>query len=228
MGDSPQTGPPKPPEAPSPTLRVAHLTANKAPTSKERSRYDKERRKGQDDRKHERKWDRSRSKMRVPVLSSLLLFHARQADGEYHSLLPSGGGPRTHTGDMSTMVVFNCCTRGGNKWAWCSNVVPREGINGRGASERRLRLSFLAGVKHAHITSVVLCTTKTEQTCTERCGLVVDTWPRDQEVPGSSPSCARSTLSPCGWYVYLRWVVRACISYCHGCGLVPLYTLHGL
>ena len=29
-----------------------------------------------------------------------------------------------------------------------------------------------------------------------RCGLVVDTWPRDQEVPGSSPGCASSTLSP--------------------------------
>ena len=29
-----------------------------------------------------------------------------------------------------------------------------------------------------------------------RCGLVVDTWPRDHEVPGSSPGCARSTLSP--------------------------------
>ena len=37
--------------------------------------------------------------MKVPVLSSLVLFHARQAGGEYHSLLPSGGGPRTHTGE---------------------------------------------------------------------------------------------------------------------------------
>ena len=27
-------------------------------------------------------------------------------------------------------------------------------------------------------------------------GLVVDTWLRDQEVSGSSPGCARSTLSP--------------------------------
>ena len=36
--------------------------------------------------------------MKVPVLSSLILFHARQAGGGYHSLLPSGGGPRTHTG----------------------------------------------------------------------------------------------------------------------------------
>ena len=52
-----------------------------------------------DDRKHERKWDRRRSEMKVPVLSSLILFHARQAGGGYHSLLPSGGGPRTHTGE---------------------------------------------------------------------------------------------------------------------------------
>ena len=29
-----------------------------------------------------------------------------------------------------------------------------------------------------------------------RRGLVVDTWLRDQKVPGSSPGCARSTLSP--------------------------------
>ena len=29
-----------------------------------------------------------------------------------------------------------------------------------------------------------------------RCGLVVDTWLRDQKVPGSSPGYARSTLSP--------------------------------
>ena len=29
-----------------------------------------------------------------------------------------------------------------------------------------------------------------------RRGLVVDTWLWDQEVPGSSPGCARSTLSP--------------------------------
>ena len=36
--------------------------------------------------------------MKVPVLSSLILFHARQAGGGYHSFLPSGGGPRTHTG----------------------------------------------------------------------------------------------------------------------------------
>ena len=36
--------------------------------------------------------------MKVPVLSSLILFHARQAVGGYHSFLPSGGGPRTHTG----------------------------------------------------------------------------------------------------------------------------------
>ena len=35
--------------------------------------------------------------MKVPVLSSLILFHARQAGGGYHSFLPSGGGPRTHT-----------------------------------------------------------------------------------------------------------------------------------
>ena len=27
-----------------------------------------------------------------------------------------------------------------------------------------------------------------------RCGLVVDTWLGDQEVSGSSPGCARSTL----------------------------------
>ena len=32
--------------------------------------------------------------MKVPVLSSLILFHARQAGGGYHSLLPSGGGPQ--------------------------------------------------------------------------------------------------------------------------------------
>ena len=36
--------------------------------------------------------------MKEPVLSSLILFHARQAGGGYHSFLPSGGGPRTHTG----------------------------------------------------------------------------------------------------------------------------------
>ena len=29
-----------------------------------------------------------------------------------------------------------------------------------------------------------------------RCGLVVDTWLRDQKVPGSSPGYAWSTLSP--------------------------------
>ena len=29
---------------------------------------------------------------------------------------------------------------------------------------------------------------------TWRCGLVVDTWLRDQKVPDSSPGCARSTL----------------------------------
>ena len=29
-----------------------------------------------------------------------------------------------------------------------------------------------------------------------RCGLVMDTWLQDQEVPGSSPGCARSMLSP--------------------------------
>ena len=28
------------------------------------------------------------------------------------------------------------------------------------------------------------------------CGLVVDTWLQDRKVPGSSPGCARSTLSP--------------------------------
>ena len=38
--------------------------------------------------------------MKVPVLSSLILFHARQAGGGYHSFLPSGGGPRTHTGAL--------------------------------------------------------------------------------------------------------------------------------
>ena len=27
-------------------------------------------------------------------------------------------------------------------------------------------------------------------------GVVVETWLRDHEVPGSSPGCARSTLSP--------------------------------
>ena len=53
-----------------------------------------------DDRKHERKWDRRRSEMKVPVLSSLILFHARQAGGGYHSLHPSDGGPRTHTGGL--------------------------------------------------------------------------------------------------------------------------------
>ena len=36
--------------------------------------------------------------MKVHVLSSLILFHARQAGGGYHSLLPSVGGHRTHTG----------------------------------------------------------------------------------------------------------------------------------
>ena len=34
------------------------------------------------------------SEMKVPVLSSLILFHARQAGGGYHSLHPSEGGPR--------------------------------------------------------------------------------------------------------------------------------------
>ena len=43
-----------------------------------------------------------------------------------------------------------------------------------------------------------------------RCGLVVDTWPRDQEAPGSSPGCARSTLSP--------WErLFTCISSPHSC-----------
>ena len=37
--------------------------------------------------------------MKVPVLSSLILFYARQAGGGYHSLLASGEGPRTHTGE---------------------------------------------------------------------------------------------------------------------------------
>ena len=47
--------------------------------------------------------------MKVPVLSSLILFHARQAGVGYHSLLPSGGGPRTHTGldlDVFRKVCF--------------------------------------------------------------------------------------------------------------------------
>ena len=43
-----------------------------------------------------------------------------------------------------------------------------------------------------------------------RCGLVVDTRPRDQEVPGSSPGCARWTLSP--------WErLFTCISSPHSC-----------
>ena len=43
--------------------------------------------------------------MKVPVLSSLILFHARQAGGGYHSLLPSGGGPRTHTGAKLNVLL---------------------------------------------------------------------------------------------------------------------------
>ena len=42
------------------------------------------------------------------------------------------------------------------------------------------------------------------------CGIVVDTWLRDQKVPGSSPGCARSTLSP--------WErLFTCISSSHLC-----------
>ena len=47
--------------------------------------------------------------MKVPVLSSLILFHARQAGGGYHSLLPSAGGPRTHTGELLPKFVFFSC-----------------------------------------------------------------------------------------------------------------------
>ena len=42
------------------------------------------------------------------------------------------------------------------------------------------------------------------------CGLAVDIWLRDQEVLGSSPGCARSTLSP--WKRLLT-----CISSPHSC-----------
>ena len=43
-----------------------------------------------------------------------------------------------------------------------------------------------------------------------RCGLVVDTWPPDQEVPGSSPGCARST--------YSSWEnLFTCVSSPHSC-----------
>ena len=92
MGDSPQAGPPQPPESPSPTLRPTRRPV----VGKEVGKTKKEER---DRTKHERKWDRRRREMKVHVLSSLVLFHARQAGGEYHSLHPSGGGPRTHTGD---------------------------------------------------------------------------------------------------------------------------------
>ena len=43
-----------------------------------------------------------------------------------------------------------------------------------------------------------------------RCSLVVDTWLPDQEVPGSSPGCARSTLS-------LWERLFTCISSPHSC-----------
>ena len=43
-----------------------------------------------------------------------------------------------------------------------------------------------------------------------RCGLVVDTWLWDQKVSGSSPGCARSTLS-------LRERLFICISSPHSC-----------
>ena len=43
-----------------------------------------------------------------------------------------------------------------------------------------------------------------------RCGIVVDTWLRDKKVPGSSPGCATSTLSP--------WErLFTCISSPHSC-----------
>ena len=43
-----------------------------------------------------------------------------------------------------------------------------------------------------------------------RRGLLVDTWLRDQKVPGSSPGCARLTLSP--------WErLFTCISSSHSC-----------
>ena len=43
-----------------------------------------------------------------------------------------------------------------------------------------------------------------------RCGIVVNTWLQDQEVPGSSPGCAMSTLSP--------WKrLSSCISSLHSC-----------
>ena len=50
-----------------------------------------------------------------------------------------------------------------------------------------------------------------------RCGLVVETWLRDEEVPGSSPGCARSILSP--------WErLFTCISSPHSCvKRVPCY-----
>ena len=44
----------------------------------------------------------------------------------------------------------------------------------------------------------------------KQCDLVVDTWLRDQEVPGSSPGCVRSTLSP--WERFFT-----CISSPHSC-----------
>ena len=43
-----------------------------------------------------------------------------------------------------------------------------------------------------------------------RCGLVVDTWLRDQKIPGLSPGCARLTLGP--WESLFT-----CISSPHSC-----------
>ncbi|GFS23284.1 hypothetical protein ElyMa_001636100 [Elysia marginata] len=68
----------------------SHLTANKVPNSRERSRFRGiEESVGRDDRSTTGRCKEDKARRKELVLSSLLLCHARQAYGGYHSLLPS-------------------------------------------------------------------------------------------------------------------------------------------
>ncbi|GFS14398.1 hypothetical protein ElyMa_001422400 [Elysia marginata] len=73
---------------PHPASHGSHLTANKVPNSRERSRFRGiESQTGR--QMYDRNMERRQSKKERACLYSLLLCHARQAYGRYNSLLPS-------------------------------------------------------------------------------------------------------------------------------------------
>ncbi|GFR66236.1 hypothetical protein ElyMa_001964600 [Elysia marginata] len=72
-----------------PAAHGSHLTANKVPNSRERSRFRGIEESRQNDISTRGRGTEDKARRIGPVLSSLLLCHARQAYGAYHSLLPS-------------------------------------------------------------------------------------------------------------------------------------------